>query len=431
MKTFFAFLATACACGGASAGQATIEFLPEGFLLSGLSFDGTAGAGNVVGDGSFEPFRWAPLGGVVRLGGATVPVLGNGAGAPAMSDDGLRLSATILSTDGRATMGIWDSVVGWIEAMPPLPPDGVEQDSYYGAAWGLSGDGTTVTGHYYSNWSGPTRARPSTWSQTTGMIALPSNAGVSCRVNASNFDGTIVGGWEDHGGPWWPTVWRNGVKTNLNDADGGGGGQVRDVSGDGAILAGSEYQESILTRAATIWTWNGSAYDMQNIGTLPGTVFNSGQAYFQSIADDGSIAVGSNLYTFSPGAARDGIVWTPAGGLVNATDYITSLGLSPQIPADMDIREMGPVSPNGRVIAGIGLLANSGQFQTFVIHLPPLPCPGDADGSRAVDFVDVLTVLANFGATGDPYLVGDSDGSGIVDFGDVLTTLANFNAECP
>ncbi len=48
-------------------------------------------------------------------------------------------------------------------------------------------------------------------------------------------------------------------------------------------------------------------------------------------------------------------------------------------------------------------------------------CPADIDGSGAVDFGDILVILATWGQTGVP---ADIDGSGTVDFGDLLVVLA-------
>lgn len=431
LKRPLALLLALVPAAAASAAGPSITFLPPGYLLTDLAEDGAGGCGNVQGDGSYETFRWNEEEGIVRLGRSTVNAIGVGGGSPDISHDGRRISASILSSDNRMTQGIWDQTTGWFEVFPPMPPDGVVSDSTYGSAWGLSGDGTTITGFYYSNWSGPTRARPSSWSTVSGLTALPSISGRSSRVNASNYDGTIVGGWEDHGGPWWPTVWRNGVKTNITDNGGGGGGQVYDVSRDGTYLAGAEYQESISTRAATIWTWDGSAYVMNNIGILPGTIQSSGQAYFSAISSDGTIAVGSNIYTLSPGADRAGIVWTPSGGLQNASDYIAGLGLAGTFTPSMVIREMTSVAPDGSAMTGIVLDTAGGYFQSFIITFPPPPCFGDADGNGAINFADVTAVLANFGATGAPFMLGDADGNGAVNFSDVTAVLASFNQPCP
>lgn len=63
------------------------------------------------------------------------------------------------------------------------------------------------------------------------------------------------------------------------------------------------------------------------------------------------------------------------------------------------------------------------------IFVPPA-CPGDADGSGSVDFGDITSVLANWGATGSAVLPGDADGFGPVDFADITSVLANWGSEC-
>ncbi len=51
----------------------------------------------------------------------------------------------------------------------------------------------------------------------------------------------------------------------------------------------------------------------------------------------------------------------------------------------------------------------------------PCECPADADGSGAIDFQDILLVLADWGpCAGCP---GDVDGNGVVDFQDLLDVL--------
>lgn len=63
-----------------------------------------------------------------------------------------------------------------------------------------------------------------------------------------------------------------------------------------------------------------------------------------------------------------------------------------------------------------------------------MPCLGDANADGSVNFLDVTTLLANFGSqsTGCLDLVcGDADGNGIVNFLDQTTVLANFGTLCP
>ena len=405
----------------------TIEFLPVGFLLTDLSEDGSHGCGNVQGDGSFETFLWSRGEGVARLGRATVPAIGTGAGSPDISYDGSRVSATILSSDNFQTQGRWEFNVGWTETMPPIPADGQIQDLSYGSAWGLSGDGETLVGIYSGN-NG--RAFPSTWSSAGGMTHLPHTIVRSARVDAASYDGSVVAGWEDGGGPRIATIWRNGVKLTVADGNGGGGGGVWAVNHDGSIAVGFEYHESVATRVPTIWTWDGSSYDMQNLTYLPGTVPGFGQSYLATVSDDGQLAGGSNIFTQSPGGARAGIIWTPSTGVINALDYFAMIGVADQIPANMEVREIAAISPDGKAISGIGLLTDTFEFQSFVVFLEvETTCEGDVNGDNIVNFTDLNAVLASFGQAGEG-IPGDVNNDGVVNFTDLNTVLANFGLSC-
>ncbi len=64
--------------------------------------------------------------------------------------------------------------------------------------------------------------------------------------------------------------------------------------------------------------------------------------------------------------------------------------------------------------------------------VPPPLCPGDADGSRVVNFADITSTLANWGSTyPGPNGAGDADHNGAVNFADITATLANFGTTCP
>lgn len=64
------------------------------------------------------------------------------------------------------------------------------------------------------------------------------------------------------------------------------------------------------------------------------------------------------------------------------------------------------------------------------INAPPPPCVGDADGGGTIGFADITSVLANYAATGTPFMEGDADGSGSVDFADITAVLANWGSDC-
>ncbi|MBL8745050.1 MAG: agmatine deiminase family protein [Phycisphaerae bacterium] len=85
-----------------------------------------------------------------------------------------------------------------------------------------------------------------------------------------------------------------------------------------------------------------------------------------------------------------------------------------------------------RVVArdGVGNTGSDASRADLFINAPPPPCVGDADGSGAVDFADITSVLANYGTIGAPFHPGDADGSGVVDFGDITAVLANWGDNC-
>ncbi len=410
--------AALCALAGLSSAQPSIEYLPKGYIVTDLSYDGTVAVGNVSGDYSYETFRWTAATGAVRLGRATVPVLGTGAGTPDVSYDGTRISATILTSDETmATQGIWDEATGWQETMPPSPPDGMLLDNGLGSAWGLSGDGSTLTGFY---WKTGGDAQACAWTEAGGMVALPQDAGRSARVNGANYDGSVVVGWEERpDGAWQPRAWLNGVKIVLDPGE--AFCEANAVSADGSVIVGYTWDGVRMIRLSTIWRWNGSSYDTEQIGYLPGTVLNSGFSFFDGVSDDGRLAVGTNFYNFT-GAWTDGIVWTPQTGLVKDTAFLSSLGLS--VMPGQDITGFSAVSGDGTTIAGVVYIGATGEYRSFLVHLP---CVSDFDGNGFVngDDFDAFVILFEAGDLG-----ADIDGNTFVNGDDFDYFVQHFEAGC-
>ncbi|MFK7960232.1 MAG: hypothetical protein AB8G96_06870 [Phycisphaerales bacterium] len=73
-------------------------------------------------------------------------------------------------------------------------------------------------------------------------------------------------------------------------------------------------------------------------------------------------------------------------------------------------------------MAGGEWLVDGGFWAGGAATLPA--CPNDVDGSGVVDFVDLLSVLSNFGVC--PGCPADVDGNGVVDFVDILNVLGDF-----
>lgn len=60
------------------------------------------------------------------------------------------------------------------------------------------------------------------------------------------------------------------------------------------------------------------------------------------------------------------------------------------------------------------------------------PCPGDADSSGGINFSDITSTLAHWGASYLPSTgAGDADGNGVVEFADVTAALVAWGGACP
>ena len=380
VRRFVLLTALACLAVAASAQTVTIEYL-TGVMATDLSADGSVIVGNR--QNTYEPFRWTEETGVQLLGRCSYEVLGVGAGGPKVSADGTRLSATILGADSTyATQGVWTLGEGWIETMPPAPADGGMMDLAYGSAWGLSGDGQTLVGLYWRPGQPGGLAHASAWTADGGLVDLGSGGGNS-RANAASYDGSVIVGWdEDPGfGTWWPTVWRDGVRTVLAQPD--AFCLANSVTDDGSIIGGVTYEESQRSRVGALWHWNGSSYDVQILGVLEGsTPGDYAQAIVNGITPDGSMCVGYNQYSFNPGDAS-GFIWTPEGGMVAVGDYLAGHGIT--VPADLLLTTIAGVSDDGSVMVGIGQYYTP-PFDnvTFIIRATDLTDVPDAAAGLAV-----------------------------------------------
>ena len=108
-------------------------------------------------------------------------------------------------------------------------------------------------------------------------------------------------------------------------------------------------------------------------------------------------------------------------------DAVTSLALDGENtdPTNFLMNSSQRLLPTGNGVAG------GPSVFSFTINAAPTFCLGDADGSGAVNFADVTSVLANLGSTGAPGIAGDADGDGFVNFSDITAVLASLGAACP
>lgn len=336
--------------------EVTFDFIGSNVYATDMSADGAIIVGNTQGE--YETFVWTEGGGVIPLGRSTTSVLGTGAGAPEVSANGARISATILGADSTyMTQGVWEAPTQparrgafWTETMPPTLPDGGLLDSAYGSAWGISGDGSTLVGLYWRPGSVATGlAHPSSWTAAGGLVDL-GTAGGSGRANAANHDGSVIVGWEEDPGfgTWWPTVWVDGVRTNLSTED--YFHQAVTVNPAGTIIGGHapELPSGLLSGA--LWRWNGLSWDQELLGTLPGHHATFGLTTVNDMTPDASVVVGYDRRS-SPGDAT-GFLWTEATGIMNVTTFLSMHGVA--VPAGFVIRTLSAISDDGLTICGSG-----------------------------------------------------------------------------
>ena len=325
------------------AGAATFEIVGTGFATD-ISADGSVVVGNSLG--SFEAFRWTPGFGVTPLGRCSCWA-GHLAGTPDVSADGRVVTATISSADSSyVTAGRWTLGAGWEELLPPGPPDMAQIDNQYASAWGLSEDGSMVTGLYWRSGASDGTAhafRASTPGSAEGL----GSQGRDSRGNDANQDGSVVVGWSATSfGYWQPTVWVDGVMTVIDTTD--GFAEATRVNPAGTITAGGVFDAATQNTHAALWTWNGSTWVLDKLGQLPGTFPTYGATLVNDLTPDGTMAVGYNAFDRASSA---GFVWTPGTGMVNMTTYLAGFGLS--VPAGVVITSATAVSHDGNTIVGI------------------------------------------------------------------------------
>lgn len=366
---------------GVAEADVTFELICQGPGYQ-MSADGTVVVGNTNADLDFDTFRWTAEGGRELLGMNPYPVLGRSAGHPAVSADGTRVSATILGSDSTyGTQGVWTLGEGWQETMPPAPPDGGIMDNFYGSAWGLSGDGTTLVGLYWRPGQAETgSAHASAWTESTGTFDLGST-GKSSRANNANYDGSVVVGWDqDPTGTWRPAVWVDGELSLL--CSGSKSGQGEAVTPGGSIIVGYERHDSTEIKTAAMWRWNGSGYGpTEYLGTLPGSAPNSATVKANDVSADGSVVVGYNSYYGDP-FYTTGFIWTEATGIMDVVDFLADNGI---VLPHLDIVSLEAISDDGLTILGIADEVEAPFVRySFLIHLDdPIAGAPQAPGDLA------------------------------------------------
>lgn len=314
--------------------------------VSGLSANGSVASGYITAG---EFFYWTPSNGVVFVGG-TAP--GDGVGGSAMiSDDGTYFSgnsidpATKLSQMSRYHIpsNSWE-LLGGIGSS-----SGAEGSS----GWGMSGNGQSVVG---LGWINGGTAHAIQWNSPGPTGDLGSTvAGNSSRANATNFDGSIVVGWQDGDLGRQAAIWDMGVQSLVFDDLGNAVGEATDVSANGNWVVGQGNFDAP-------WRLNRSTGVFERLGVLnPDAFFPSRGA--TGVSDDGSVIVGFERDFANPFGGLFGTIWIEGQGIQDITSWAISKGVP--VPENVFLNIPLAISADGNTIAGI-----NSSFEGFVITVP-------------------------------------------------------------
>ena len=323
--------------------------LPTSGFVSSVNANGSAAAGY----DSTTHFYWNETSGFETIGGVVpAPEIG---GQTGVSDNGMTIGASSMNnTSGLIELSMYDVAT---KTWTPLGGLGGDDGQEASSSHAISGDASTIVGLGYT--AGDNQPHAVRWTADQGVIDLGSTvAGAFSRANATNLDGTVIGGWQDTAtGFRQGAVWINGVQQVLDNANGDPVGAVETVSNDGVWVAG----EGTFANNFQAYRWSEST-GVENLGpaTSPGY-----RGITTGLNEDGSIAVGVYRPNGAPAIFGEGFIWTEALGVVDLNDYATSLGIDTQgiilsLPLD--------ISADGSTIVGSGRDSN-GDKVGFVLKL--------------------------------------------------------------
>ncbi len=144
--------------------------------------------------------------------------------------------------------------------------------------------------------------------------------------------------------------------------------------------------------------------------------------------DHAGIEISTNGSTWSA-------LWTHTGGSLNETAWsLQSFDISAIADNQATVYIRWYLGTTDGSVVYHGWNIDDVMIKGVVQPTTPPPCPGDADDDNDVDFNDITTELAFFGANYLPSPgtgLGDSDDDGDVDFNDITFTLSFFDLPCP
>jgi hypothetical protein len=336
----------------------------------------------VVGAAGSQVFRWTADTGVTLLGGEM------NAGVPSISNDGTRIVGTVRGPDNNLTWALYENAAWTIlprraEAVTPC----AGSPGTWGAPYDISGDGQTIVGGSYSTGCSNGGFRATMWTAAGGTVALPKSSDSptrASRANTVNFDGTCIGGWDDHStGFRRGAYWMGGVETVYapNPTVTKAVGETLKSNSAGSILVGVN---NIPTQGA--WRYFTGTQTMEVLSINNGPNDRNGGA--GALSDDGNVIAGWNQLV----SGRVPTIWTPALGWHDLNAFLNSQGTYAE---GVGLLNGSMMSADGRTIAGAAqtLFGNAGWIlstpKSVLCHRPP-DHPGQKTFTIDVSFPEGL-----------------------------------------
>jgi uncharacterized membrane protein len=364
------------------AGAPELLPMPPNAVPSDITADGM----KVVGRSGTSAFMFTPLGGAVSLGG-----YGSG-GAVGISADGAVIAYSDRDANGKIQPAIWNGGTSW--SLLGTFPGATGCGSDFGSTYDISGDGSTVVG---LGWVSCAKARGFKWTAAEGMVELP-KAEVgntrSNRANTVNWDGSLIGGWDDSTvGLRRGVRWSDGVATLMSpDPANYFVGETLSMTQHSSMLVG--YQAGPLTSGATRngWRWTEDT-GIQEFGNVPGQRSSS----IGAVSEDGRVMGG---WVDFPGNIRLAAIWADGLGWADFTAFLNAQGT---FANNWELAVLSPIASDGRAAAGWAFTRN-GQTGFWVRMRTTVIChaaPHDPTQTTTmvVDFPDNLPFHLGHGDT--------------------------------